>query len=131
MSRTVSVVVCAYTTDRLELLHRCLARAQAQSPPPTEVIVVVDHSPELMAAMSHYSGVRVVSNEERQGLSGARNTGTRVACGDIIVFLDDDAEPRQGWLSELLEPFGETSVVGVGGAAVPRWESARPAWFPP
>jgi hypothetical protein len=45
--------------------------------------------------------------------------------------LDDDAVPADSWLAELLVPFDDPAVIGVGGAALPRWPENRPAWFPP
>jgi Glycosyl transferase family 2 len=38
------------------------------------------------------STVTVLENQQRQGLSGARNTGTTAARGEIVAFLDDDCE---------------------------------------
>jgi GT2 family glycosyltransferase len=95
-----------------------------------ELIVVVDHNSSLLErAQRKLGGARVVANVEEQGLSGARNTGWRVATGDIIVFLDDDATPEPTWLAELLNAY-ESDVVGLGGAALPASAEGPPRWFP-
>jgi hypothetical protein len=73
--------------------------------------------------------VRVAPNDDARGLSGARNAGVRATSGDIVVFLDDDAQARPGWLGTLLAAF-EPDVMAVGGSALPRWDRGRPAWFP-
>ena len=45
----VSAVVCAYTLDRWPDLVAAIDSARAQEPPPAEVVLVVDHNPELLA----------------------------------------------------------------------------------
>ena len=66
----------------------------------------------------------------RRGLSGARNTGLESACGEVIVFLDDDAAADEDWLQHLLAPYAQPTVIGVGGLVVPNWSSGPPPWFP-
>jgi hypothetical protein len=47
-----------------------------------------------------------------------------------VAFLDDDAVAAPDWLSLLRAEYHDGVVVGVGGAAIPAWDSARPRWFP-
>jgi glycosyltransferase involved in cell wall biosynthesis len=131
-SPTASVVVCAFADERLELTVRCVAAVTTQDPVPLEVIVIVDHNPTLQAALSERlgSGARVVANAGERGLSSARNTAIALARGELVVFLDDDARPRPGWLAGLLAGFAVPAVVGLGGPAIPEWEDAQPGWFP-
>lgn len=137
---SVSVVVCAYTTLRWAQLQAALTSVAAQSDPPEEIVLVVDHCPELLARAerlpgtsptSHALPLRVVENEEAPGLSGARNTGMRAAHGEIVAFLDDDAVADPRWLAELVAPFGDPAVVGTGGRILPAWVGGEPDWFPP
>jgi GT2 family glycosyltransferase len=128
----VSVLICAYSMGRWPLLVEAAKSVQAQRPAAHEIVVIVDHNDELLAhARSELDGVHVVPNEDRQGLSGARNTGVRHARGEIIAFLDDDAQARPGWLASLLEAFEDPAVLGAGGVAHPAWEAAPPRWLPP
>ncbi|OLE60009.1 MAG: hypothetical protein AUI36_12925, partial [Cyanobacteria bacterium 13_1_40CM_2_61_4] len=41
--------------------------------------------------------------------------GLREVTGEIVVLLDDDAEPELGWLKALTEPFRNPDVACVGG----------------
>jgi GT2 family glycosyltransferase len=128
-----TVVVCAYTRRRWELLAGALRAAVAQRPAPVEVLLVVDHNPDLAAharSELHDLPVTVLDNRHRRGLSGARNTAVDVAVGDVLAFLDDDALPVGDWLAALLAPFAEPEVVATGGVARPVWAQGRPAWFP-
>jgi GT2 family glycosyltransferase len=127
----VSVVICAYAECRWEALVEAVASAREQNPEPDEVVVVIDHNDALLARATR--GLRealVVANAGSRGLSGARNTGVRHSSGAIVAFLDDDASARPGWLLALTRAFEDPSVIGVGGVALPVWESAAPAWLP-
>jgi glucosyl-dolichyl phosphate glucuronosyltransferase len=129
---SVSVVICTYSLDRWSNLVRSVRSALLQDPSPREVIVVVDHN-ELLEARVHeaFPSVVVTCNDGPAGLSSARNAGTRVARGDVVAFLDDDAVALPRWLAEVADAFRDESVLGVGGLIEPLWAVRRPAWFPP
>ena len=127
----ISVVICAYADHRWPQLQEAVESVRAQSLPALETIVVIDHNPALLArARRELLGVEVIENEEPRGLSGARNSGLRIARGAVVAFLDDDAVADPDWLTWLAAPYAEPHVLGVGGAVEPRWETARPPGFP-
>jgi glycosyltransferase involved in cell wall biosynthesis len=129
---TCAVVICCYTEQRWDDTLRAVSSVQAQQPPPQELIVVVDHNPALQARMAAaLPGVPVVANHHQQGLSGARNTGVELASADVVIFLDDDAAARPGWLAALARHYRDPNVLGVGGGIEPEWVVGRPRWFPP
>jgi glucosyl-dolichyl phosphate glucuronosyltransferase len=126
-----SVVICAYTEARWDQLVAAVESVRDQDPGPLEVILVSDHNEGLRARLvERFPDATVVENGERQGLSGARNSGLRVARGDVIAFLDDDARARPGWLRELGATYADPAVLGAGGAIIADWEVGRPRWFP-
>lgn len=123
----VTTVVCAYTTERWDDLLAAVAGLEAQTVRPDQVLVVVDHSDDLLVrARAALPGAEVVASTGRRGLSGARNTAIGLARGEVVAFLDDDAVPRPDWLERLLAAYDEPAVVAVGGAARPRWPAGRP-----
>jgi glucosyl-dolichyl phosphate glucuronosyltransferase len=127
-----SVIVCSHSEHRWRHLVAAIASVQHQRRSADEILLVVDHNDQLLAeARSTFVGVHVLPNEEARGLSGARNTGVRHSRGDVLAFLDDDAEADRDWLAALLEAFEEPSVIGAGGVAEARWEGRAPAWLPP
>lgn len=129
---SLSVVICAYTVDRWNELRAAIASVRAQRRPADDILLVVDHCPELRAlAGRSLPGIRVLPNLQRKGLSGARNTGVEAALGDVVAFLDDDAAAGPSWTEQLLAHYDDPRVVGVGGLVVPNWQTGRPAWFPP
>ena len=122
---TATVVVCVYTEKRWDDIVAAVESVAAQDVAPVETLVVVDHNPALLErAQAELPDVRVLANAHVQGLSGARNTAIAEAKGDVVVFLDDDARARPGWLAALLEPYEDATVQAVGGVAHPRW----PTW---
>jgi GT2 family glycosyltransferase len=128
----ISVVVCAYTERRWDALVNAIASIDRQTRAPLETIVVIDHNSALRdRAATAFPECRVVKSAESNGLSGARNTGVGEARGEIVAFLDDDACAEPTWLSSLVQPFADRSVIGCGGVALPDWELARPRWIPP
>jgi len=89
----VSVIIA--TRDRPEMLRRALRRVLAQSyEGPIECVVVfdqtgADRSLELDEGLRR---VRVLTNDRKPGLAGARNCGATSAKGTWLAFCDDDDE---------------------------------------
>lgn len=130
---SVTVVICTYTDRRWNEFVAAMASLAAQRDRPEAIVVVVDYNDALLNRVrACFSEIAlVVANEERRGLAGARNTGIRYAEGDVVAFLDDDAEAEPDWLGAMVAHFAEERVVGVGGVAKPVWPSgSRPRWFP-
>jgi GT2 family glycosyltransferase len=128
---TISVVICAYTTDRWDALVDAVRSSVEQTHAPDEVVLVIDYNDELFErATRELTGARVVANRSTKGLSGARNTGVVASSGDVVMFLDDDAYADPRWIEEMTAPLDNPNVVGVGGWIVPHWETPEPSWFP-
>ncbi|MFD4636454.1 glycosyltransferase family 2 protein [Lentzea sp. NPDC058436] len=127
----LAVVVCVHTTRRLPLIRRVLAVLAEQARPEDEVVVVADHNEELRAELAAgYPDVRIVANTGRRGLSDARNTGIAATTAPVLVFVDDDAVPRDGWMSSWRAVFADSAHMLAGGAVEADWERSRPRWFP-
>jgi len=128
---SISVVICAYTEARWHDLRVAIESVTDQSHQAKEVVVVIDHCPNLFSrARSAYPNITVVENAGPQGLSGARNEGYRRTSAEIVAFLDDDARSDPDWLEHLLRGYVSDTIVGVGGAVVPGWHAPRPRWLP-
>lgn len=133
MQRTynVSVIICTYTEKRWANLVAAVESVRCQTLAPQEILVVVDHNIHLLERIhEQLPGVLTVENDNKPGLSGARNSGIAVASGQIIAFLDDDALAEPHWLQALCEAFLDPWVLGTGGSVIPEWLASRPAWLP-
>lgn len=128
---TVTVVICVYTEQRWPQIVQAVRSVLAQEVPAAQVVVVVDHNPALLQRVrATFPDLTVVPNGGPRGLSAARNTGLARATGEIVAFLDDDAEAEPDWLARLLPHYRDGRVLAVGGHAVPAWEEERPRWLP-
>lgn len=128
---TVSVIICAYTDERWEALVRAITSVQLQHRHADEIIVVIDTNPGLAERVrGRFDQIRVLENTGARGHSAASNLGIAAATGDVIAFLDDDAEAEPDWLGVLLSGYLDDTVLGVGGHLEPCWLSERPRWFP-
>jgi GT2 family glycosyltransferase len=57
--------------------------------------------------------------EDRPGLDIARNTGARLATGDIIAYTDDDVILHPRWFEQLIAAFDREDVLAVTGLVLP------------
>ncbi len=64
--------------------------------------------------------VIIVRDENRRGVSWARNQGYAKATGDVIAFTDDDCEPSEQWLESIEAIFTTYRADVVGGPVVDR-----------
>jgi glycosyltransferase involved in cell wall biosynthesis len=136
---SASIVICAYTEERWEMLVEAVTSSLTQSHRPLQVILVIDHNTSLFErcrdALGTWQGlgtseVLILENRLRKGLGGARTTGTEACIGDAVVFLDDDAVGSPTWLEELVRPFADEKVMMTSGWIIPKWMTSRPQWFP-
>lgn len=115
--RTATVVVATY--NRPEYVRTCLRHLQAQTVPPTEVIVVdASDSTETLDVVREFPGVTYLRNNRGPGHTAtSRSIGLTAATGDVLAFLDDDAYADPDWLEQLLVRYDDPSVAAVGGLA--------------
>jgi GT2 family glycosyltransferase/glycosyltransferase involved in cell wall biosynthesis/tetratricopeptide (TPR) repeat protein len=116
-----SIVIPVF--NNLEYTRKCIETLNATTGDPQayEVIVVDNGSTdgtgtflrELAAARTN---VKVVTNEKNDGFARACNQGANVAEGEHLLFLNNDTEPRAGWLDALVATLESDSSIGaVGG----------------
>ncbi|SEL20491.1 Glycosyltransferase, GT2 family [Blastococcus sp. DSM 46786] len=73
-------------------------------------------------------GVRYVV-EPVPGIAAARNRALAEAHGaDLLVFIDDDERPHDGWLGLLLDTWRSTGAQAVAGAVVSELPGEMDAW---
>jgi glycosyltransferase involved in cell wall biosynthesis len=117
----VSVSVVVATLDRPEELRKCLLCLRSQKSTRKVEIIVVDNNPSsglTPPVVSEFSDIILV-NEQRKGLSYARNTGFINSTGNIVVTTDDDVRMPENWLEKLIAPFKRNDVMAVTGNVLP------------
>ncbi|MFI9558685.1 glycosyltransferase family 2 protein [Nonomuraea endophytica] len=128
---TLSVVVVTGEVGAWHQLRVTLASLRAQLEPPEQIIVVVDHRPELAdLARGGLDDVVVLHNEGQRGVAAARNLGLTVATGDVVAFHDDETAAEPDWSTCLMRAFDDRQVLAVRSNLTLRWVAGRPRWFP-
>jgi len=119
-AQTPSVSVIVVTYRRAGQLATCLEHLGRQTRPPEEILVV-DASPDNETSeMLATRFPEVVSLRNPAGLgtmATSRAIGLDHARGEIIAYVDDDAYADPDWLAELVLPYEDPGVGGVGGRA--------------
>lgn len=135
----IAVVVAVLTFQRLERLFRLL---------PT----IIDHAADLDSDSAFTTRILVVDNdpgatarggtqgldarvgyvhEPRPGIAAARARAVLESYeADVLVFIDDDVEPRPGWLVHLLRTWLNAGrPAGVVGRVVPTYSGTLDRWI--
>ncbi|PIE67493.1 MAG: hypothetical protein CSA23_03440 [Deltaproteobacteria bacterium] len=85
----VSVVVPALNCA--DYIEEAIESLLAQTMAPDEIIVVDNGSTDAtLDRIKHFASKLIVSHEPKRGASAARNTGVKLACNELIAFLDSD-----------------------------------------
>lgn len=135
-----TVITAAYSMTRWSLTCAAIESVLAQSTLPREIILPVDHNPELFRRLRDRwerpegdgtgPKIRVVESRYDGHLGASATTAAELATTEFLVFLDDDAAADPVWLERMLAPYADPSVIAVGGAPLPVYSVPRPRWFP-
>ena len=119
MQPTISVVVLCYNREdiigrNLETLCNCAAHHG----PPMEIIVVDNNSSDRSRDIAEeytqrHRNLRVIANPENYGVAKGRNTGMRVAQGDFVLVMDDDAIFKADQLRLFAEKLAQNGNAGI------------------
>lgn len=90
---------------------------------PFEVIIVdnnsTDDTPAILRELARNAAVPVqVAHERRPGAGCARNTGFRMASGELVAVSDDDCYPHPTLLQGIAQCFDEEPALGYVGGRV-------------
>ncbi|KAK8388591.1 hypothetical protein O3P69_020529 [Scylla paramamosain] len=103
---TLSVVVTFHNEARSTLLRTLVSILNRTPQDLLEDIVLVDDAsddPSDGLLLAGLPKVRLVRNEQRQGLARSRVRGADSSKGEAIFFLDSHCEVNQGWATPLLD----------------------------
>ena len=96
-------------------------------------VLVIDNDPRgqrqpRRSPGSPISGVRYV-NEVRPGIAAARNRALDESVSeDLLVFIDDDEHPCDGWLSMLIATWRQSTPAAVVGPVISEFDAQPDAW---
>ena len=135
MAPRLSIIVCTY--NRPKLLESCLDSIvcnQGDFDKSDYELIVVDNYHDFSAATDirkKYIDLNQILfiQEQKTGLSFARNKGIRVARGEWLFFLDDDAMLPSNFIARALKVMASEGFDGFGGGIRSIWPFGKPPWL--
>ena len=113
---TVSILIPVYNQIQVTIacLHSVLRHTKDVK---YEVIVVDDRSDrESAGTLRQIRGLRLIRNESNRGFLKSCNAAAAAARGEYLLFLNNDTEVTNGWLTAMLGVFEERKDAGLVGA---------------
>ena len=107
------------TWNRPEKLNNCLQSLQNQIKPPHEVVIScrpTDIASQTVISKFHPQLAIKIAFVQEEGVIEAENAALKIASGEIIAFIDDDACAPVDWLQKISNHFEQDSTLcAVGG----------------
>ncbi len=133
----ISVVVCSH--NRLQYVQACMESLAHQTVGSGgfEIILVDSGSPPPVADEMKRMADRIANTRlvrlDVSGVSSARNEGARIAVGEYVAYIDDDAMAAPDWIEQIQRVLAERDCrpAVLGGRVLPVWEAPLPGWWPP
>ncbi|KON67532.1 teichoic acid biosynthesis protein F [Peribacillus butanolivorans] len=112
--KKVSVIIAVYNTE--EFLDECLTSVVNQTYSNLEVLLINDGSLDQSGAIINEFAKRdkriiCFHNDERKGVSAARNLGLDNATGEFVYFVDSDDFIALDTIGRLVENIGEHDML--------------------
>lgn len=113
----ISIIIPVYNVSAY--IERCLQSVMRQTYGEIECLIVDDASPDdsiekcerLIEAYKGPARFSILHHKFNRGLSAARNTGTEVATGDYILYLDSDDALTDDCVETLVAPVKRNASI--------------------
>ena len=89
-------------------------RILADAPTQTEVVVADNGMPRNFVDALAAAGARVVPMGSNRGFGAAVNRAAAASFGDVLVLLNDDVIPCEGFVEKLVAPLGPRTAMAAG-----------------
>jgi GT2 family glycosyltransferase len=117
----ISIVIPNYNGESLlkDNLEKVVSELSTYKLGRAEIIVVDDASSDgsviyLNDFVKTHDNFKVVVNKNNLGFAPTVNLGVKAASGEIIILLNTDVYPEDGFLEPLLKHFSDEKVFAVG-----------------
>jgi GT2 family glycosyltransferase len=109
----ISVIILSY--NRVNDTIKLLASLEKQNYKNFEIILVDNNSTDdtIKQVKKSYSDVNCVELKHNIGVPGGRNEGIKNACGEYLVFIDNDAEVGPLFLERINSTFTKETRAGI------------------
>ncbi len=112
----VSIIIPVY--NQIHYTYACLASILEHTKDVTyEVIIADDVSTDATMNLNRYAeGLVICRNSSNQGFLRNCNNAARFAKGKYIMFLNNDTQVTEGWLSSLVNLMESDPSIGMAGS---------------
>lgn len=112
-----SVIIVTY--NNLDLLLLNLDNLNKQTINDFEIIIIDNNEKiDIFPLIKKYP-INYIRLKKNYGLSFARNIGIKLARGEIVIFLDDDAIPASDFVEQHIKAYQINDIIGLRGKAIP------------
>lgn len=110
MNRFFSIVIV--TWNGLQHLKNYLPSVVATNYPNFEIIIADNSSTDgtVEWIKNTYPGCKIATLGKNFGYAGGNNRAAKLATGDVLIFLNNDAKPDLNWLTLLDETLNKTNA---------------------
>ena len=119
----MSIVIPAYNEE--SVIRQCLVAAIYQSMPAHEILVVNNRSTDRTADIVRQmqleypeSPIRLLEQDDKQGLIPTRNYGLNHSTGDVLGRIDADSVLEPDWVETVQAGFSDPTVAAATGPVV-------------
>ena len=112
----VSIIIPVY--NQIHYTYACLVSILEHTQDVSyEVLIADDVSTDATAQLDQFTeGLRICRNSMNQGFLRNCNNAARYAKGKYIMFLNNDTQVTEGWLSSLVNLIEADSTIGMVGS---------------
>lgn len=113
----VSIVIPVF--NKALYTYNCLLTLEKCDPDIHKEIIIINNAScdETESLLGHIKGAcQIINNSENQGFVKACRQGADKAKGKFILFLNNDTQVTQGWLSNMITIMENDPTVGITGS---------------
>lgn len=111
--RDVSIIIPNWNGKKLLEKHLPLVCRLTEG---AEIIVVDDASADdsVLYVRENFPFIRIIPQQKQVGFSGSVNAGVAISNGALVLLLNSDIKPTQGFLNPVYELFENKKLFAVG-----------------
>lgn len=127
--KKLSIIIVAYKSKKY--LEACVASLYEKliNIPSWEIIIVNnDESEDIYNLALDFSKIKLIDHKKNIGFGAGANLGVREANGEILLFLNPDAEVLTKNACQILDKFSVDDKIGIIGGKILNDEEKNQKW---
>ena len=113
----VSVIISVY--NGADILSVTLPNLLNQDYPNNKIEIIIvddastDDTSRLLDSINQKEFITVISHSENRGRAATRNSGIKVASGELLILIDCDIEVESDFISRHVEYYKNENIIGL------------------